>query len=156
MSTDTGVVDPPALARSIIEANRYLTLATADQDGLPWASPVWFASVDLQEFFWVSSPDARHSRNLAVRPEVAVVIFDSGQPFGTGRGVYLSARAEAVPEPDLDRGIATFSLASQAQGGRAWGRTDIQGPARLRLYRATTVATYVLSDTDERIPVDLA
>jgi hypothetical protein len=30
MSTDTGVVDPPALARSIIEANRYLTLATAN------------------------------------------------------------------------------------------------------------------------------
>ena len=156
MSTDTGVVDPPALARSIIEAHRYLTLATADQDGLPWASPVWFASVDLQEFFWVSSPDARHSGNLAVRPEVAVVIFDSGQPIGTGRGVYLSARAEAVPEPDLDRGIATFSLASQAQGGRAWGRTDIQEPARLRLYRATAVASYVLSDTDERIPVDLA
>ena len=152
----TGVVDPPALARSIIEANRYLTLATADQDGLPWASPVWFASVDLREFFWVSSPEARHSRNLADRPEVAVVIFDSTQPIGTGRGVYLSARAEAVPEPDIDRGIATFSLASQAQGGRAWGRPDIHEPARLRLYHATAVATYVLSDTDERIPVDLA
>ena len=42
--------------------------AVADEAGLPWASPVWFASVDLREFFWVSSPDARHSRNLAVRP----------------------------------------------------------------------------------------
>jgi nitroimidazol reductase NimA-like FMN-containing flavoprotein (pyridoxamine 5'-phosphate oxidase superfamily) len=156
MSTDTGVVDPAALARSIIAANSYLTLATADEAGLPWASPVWFASVDLREFFWVSSPEARHSRNIAARPEVAVVIFDSGQRIGTGRGVYLSARAEAVPEPDLDRGIGTFSMVSQAQGARAWGRTDIQAPARLRLYRATVVASYVLSDTDERVPVDLA
>jgi nitroimidazol reductase NimA-like FMN-containing flavoprotein (pyridoxamine 5'-phosphate oxidase superfamily) len=153
MSTDT---DPPALARSIIEANRYLTLATADQDGLPWASPVWFASADLREFFWVSSPEAQHSRNIAVRPEVAVVIFDSGLPIGTGRGVYLSARAEEVPEPELDRGMATFSVASLAQGGRAWGRSDVQEPARHRLYRATAVASYVLSETDERVPVDLA
>jgi nitroimidazol reductase NimA-like FMN-containing flavoprotein (pyridoxamine 5'-phosphate oxidase superfamily) len=148
--------DPVALARSIVEANRYLTLATADQDGLPWASPVWFASADFREFFWVSSPDAQHSRNVAVRPEVAVVIFNSGQPIGTGRAVYLSARAELVPEPDLDRGIATFSLASQAQGGRAWGRADVQEPARHRLYRATAVTSYVLSETDERVLVDLA
>jgi nitroimidazol reductase NimA-like FMN-containing flavoprotein (pyridoxamine 5'-phosphate oxidase superfamily) len=152
MSTDAAT----ALARSIIQANRYLTLATADQDGLPWASPVWFASVDLREFFWVSSPDARHSRNLTVRPEVGVVIFDSRQPIGTGRAVYLSARAEQVPEPDLDRGIETFSLASRAQGARDWARSDVQGQARHRLYRATAVATYVLSDTDERVPVDLA
>jgi hypothetical protein len=120
--------DPVALARSIVEANRYLTLATADQDGLPWASPVWFASADFREFFWVSSPDAQH----------------------------LSARAELVPEPDLDRGIATFSLASQAQGGRAWGCADVQEPARHRLYRATAVTSYVLSETDERVLVDLA
>lgn len=152
----SGIVDPSALARSIIEANIYLTLATADQNGRPWVSPVWFASADLREFFWVSSPDARHSRNLADRPEVAAVIFDSGQPIGTGRAVYLSAHAERVPEPDIDRGIATFSLASLAQGGRAWGRPDVQQPARHRLYRATAVATYVLSGTDERIPVDLA
>lgn len=152
MSTDAAT----ALARSIIQANRYLTLATADQDGVPWASPVWFATVDLREFFWVSSPDARHSRNLTVRPEVGVVIFDSRQPVGTGRAVYLSARAELVPEPDLDRGIETFSLASQAQGARDWGRSDVQGRARYRLYRATAVATYVLVDTDERVPVDLA
>ena len=27
----------------IIDAARYMVLATADEDGLPWASPVWFA-----------------------------------------------------------------------------------------------------------------
>jgi hypothetical protein len=30
-------------AKEIIDANRYMTLATADAQGTPWASPVWFA-----------------------------------------------------------------------------------------------------------------
>jgi Pyridoxamine 5'-phosphate oxidase len=29
-----------AVAREIIDANRYMTLATADGDGRPWAAPV--------------------------------------------------------------------------------------------------------------------
>jgi nitroimidazol reductase NimA-like FMN-containing flavoprotein (pyridoxamine 5'-phosphate oxidase superfamily) len=65
------VTDPAelgAMARSIIDSNRYMTLATADESGLPWASPVWYASAEYREFFWVSSPDVRHSRNLATRP----------------------------------------------------------------------------------------
>jgi hypothetical protein len=61
-----------------------MTLATADETSLPWASLVWYAHSPAQyrEFFWVSSPLATHSLNLAVRPNVAVVIFDSHQPGG--------------------------------------------------------------------------
>ncbi|WP_371808308.1 pyridoxamine 5'-phosphate oxidase family protein [Agromyces sp. Marseille-P2726] len=39
-------------ARHVIEANEYLTLATADATGRPWATPVWFAERDLREFVW--------------------------------------------------------------------------------------------------------
>ncbi len=38
--------DLDAHARDLIEANRYLTLATADADGRPWVSPVYFATAD--------------------------------------------------------------------------------------------------------------
>ena len=34
------------LARTIIDANRYMALGTAGADGHPWVSPVWFASGD--------------------------------------------------------------------------------------------------------------
>lgn len=144
------------LATTIIEANQYLTLATADPTGLPWASPVWFASHDLREFFWVSSPDARHSNNIAARAQIAVVIFDSRQRIGTGQAVYLSALAEEVPDQDIDRGIAIFSHASLALGAPAWSRADVTAPARHRLYHATAVEHFVLSSTDERLPVDIA
>jgi len=141
--------------KQIIDASRYLTLATSDENGLPWVSPVWYASEDYREFFWVSSPAARHSRNLASRPEVAIVIFDSHQPPGTGQGVYLSARAEELLEDEVDRGIAIFSDRSQTQGTAAWTRSDVQPPARHRLYHANAIQHYVLSATDERLPVDL-
>ena len=53
--------------RELLHANRYMTLATADGDGRPWASPVWFATADGRELFWASRPDTRHSRNVAER-----------------------------------------------------------------------------------------
>ena len=133
-----------------------MTLATADTDGLPWASPVWFASVDHREFLWVSSPEARHSRNIGVRPDIAIVIFDSRQPPGSGQGVYVAATAELVPEPDLDRGINVFSAVSEAHAGREWSRSDVEAPARLRLYHALAREHFVLGALDERLAVSLA
>jgi nitroimidazol reductase NimA-like FMN-containing flavoprotein (pyridoxamine 5'-phosphate oxidase superfamily) len=84
---------PGQTARDIIEASLYLVLATADAAGRPWSSPVYFAHIGFTEFFWVSSPDVTHSRNIEVRPEVGIVVFDSGSPIRTGQGVYMSAAA---------------------------------------------------------------
>ena len=50
------------LALSIIDDNQFMTLATADTDGAPWASPVWYAHADHRDFYWVSSPGAQRSR----------------------------------------------------------------------------------------------
>jgi pyridoxine/pyridoxamine 5'-phosphate oxidase len=145
-----------AALKGIVDANQYMTLATADEAGLPWASPVWFASIDYRELFWVSSPEARHSRNLAVRPEVAIAIFDSRQPPGTGQGVYIPATAEQVPESEIERGLTVYSSASETHGAGAWNRSDVQAPARLRLYHATALEHFVLSSRDERVRVELA
>lgn len=61
----THAQDLGALAQSIIDSNRYMTLGTADASGLPWGAPVWYASAEYREFLWVSSPGARHSRATA-------------------------------------------------------------------------------------------
>jgi nitroimidazol reductase NimA-like FMN-containing flavoprotein (pyridoxamine 5'-phosphate oxidase superfamily) len=72
--------DPGAMARAVMDANRYITLGTADERGHPWVSPVWCARAKDGELFWVSSAHARHSRNLAARPQVSIVVFDSQAP----------------------------------------------------------------------------
>ena len=70
-------LDLAAHARAIIDANLYLTLGTTDPDGYPWTSPVYFAPAGDREFCWMSATDARHSRHVAARPQVSMVIFDS-------------------------------------------------------------------------------
>ena len=137
----------------IVRANQYMVLATSDENGLPWASPAWFATEDFHNYFWVSHPDARHSSNQAARAELGVTIFDSQQAPGTGPGVYLSAVGAPVPEHDLDEGLAIFSGISQRGGAPAWTRSDVTGGARHRLYRATALERFVLSARDERIRV---
>jgi hypothetical protein len=57
-------------------------------------SPVWFASEDYRNFHWVSSPDSKHSRNLATRREVAIAIFDSSVPVGAAQAVYMKGVAK--------------------------------------------------------------
>jgi hypothetical protein len=146
-------MDFDATAHAIIDAGAYMTLATADADGVPWASPVWFAPEDDRRFYWVSSPAAQHSRNLAVRPRLSLVIFDSNAPIGVGQGVYVAAHGELLSGDDVEHGIGIFTARSLAQGGVAWSAADVTGDARLRLYRATAIERWIGDRHDERVPL---
>jgi hypothetical protein len=103
----------------------------------------------------VSRPEARHSRNLAVRPEVGIVIFDSTVPEGEGQAVYVEALAGKLDGADRDEGIAVVSRRSEALGAAQWGVADVSGPAPLRLYRARASAHFVLDAHDQRLTVRL-
>ena len=99
-----------------------MTLATADAAGVPWASPVWYAPRGYSELFWISYPDARHSRNLAERPQLSIVIFDSTVAPGHGQAVYMTAEAAQTTD-----GLEVFSARSVAQGLGEW--KDLSGAA---------------------------
>lgn len=144
--------DLVAIAQAIIDTNRYMTLATADRDGRPWASPVFYAAANYTEFYWISAPEATHSQNLAQRPQLSIVIFDSGVPAGTGQAVYMSATAEQVAAHDLGLGLAVYP--GPAEPGSAEPGSDpltpeqVQAPAPYRLYRATVSGHSVLCPRD--------
>jgi Pyridoxamine 5'-phosphate oxidase len=139
------VAPGPEGARAIIDDGRYMTLATADAAGMPWASPVWYAPRGYSELFWISYPDARHSRNLAERPQLSIVIFDSTVTPRHGQAVYMEAEAAQAAD-----GVEVFSARSVAQGLGEW--KDLSGP--LRLYRAVVSRHWMLGEgRDERVPV---
>lgn len=144
------------LAREILSSVSYVVLATADADGLPWATPVWFAMEDA-EVYWVSHHGARHSQNIAERPQVGMVVFDSTVAPLTGQAVYMSATAEQVTDSGaIERGLEVFSRASADEGAGEFGRDQVTGEARLRLYRATVHEHWILdpdSPYDVRVGV---
>lgn len=142
-------------ARSILDENDYMTLATADAAGRPWAAPVWYAHDSYRRYLWVSRPDARHSRHLDARPQVGIVIFDSTVAPFEGQAVYIEATARRVADDDLDRSIGVYARRSESRGAGEWKREDVVAPADLRLYEATVSAIYVLDEHDQRVPVEI-
>lgn len=140
-------------AQDLIAANRYMTIATADAQGAPWVSPVWFAPSGDAHLLWVSDPEARHSRNIAARPEIAIVLFDSRVEVGSAEALYVQATAQQLAGEELQAGIVAFSEHSVRGGAMPWALADVTAPARHRLYRATIAEQWVLGPGDRRIPV---
>jgi hypothetical protein len=148
------VSDLDAHARAIIDANLYLTLGTADAGGTPWVSPVYFATADYAEFYWTSAMSATHSRNLAQRPQLSMVIFDSRVPAYHGRAVYLSGVATELAGRDLDRGIEIYPGAA-TRDATGVDLADVTPPSECRLYRAIVTEAFVLCPREPRQPCPL-
>lgn len=123
------------LARHVIDTNRYLTLGTTEPDHRPRLSPVYFTHVGHRDFYWVSSPTATHSTNIAARPEIAIVIFDSTAPVGQGQAVYIDAHASVVAEDELPQRCAE-AFARAGTGATRFEPHELSGDAVLRLYLA--------------------
>jgi hypothetical protein len=128
--------DLGAIARDIIDANVYMVLGTADENGQPWVSPVFYAAWKYREFYWVSSPDATQIRNIAKRPQVSIVVFDSQIAVGHGQAVYMSATAEQVADDAIARGLEVYPGPPE-RGARTVLAEEVRPPGRWRLYRAT-------------------
>jgi Pyridoxamine 5'-phosphate oxidase len=138
-------------ADEILAANRYMTIATTDAAGVPWVSPVWFAFAG-RELFWVSYPHRRHSRNIAERPQVAIVVFDSTVVPGHASAVYMEATAELLEGAEREPGIDVFSQRSVEQGIGPYTLADVEKPEGLRLYRARVTERWILDERDNRRP----
>lgn len=149
--------DLEAHARALLDANAYLTLASADAAGTPWASPVYFAyDSAARRLLWVSRPNARHSRNVAERPEVSAVVFDSTVAVGGAQALYVCAWARELEEREREVGIAVFSARSVAHRAGPWRLEDVTGGTELRLFGADITEAWVLDrGVDRRLPVQL-
>lgn len=150
------MMDVDSHARALLDATTYVVLGTADAEGNPWTTPVWFAPDGLERLYWLSWPGSRHSRLIEQRPEVALTVFDSTVAPNEGTAFYATARAEQCAEERLDEGLEVYNRRTEHQGIGTFARERVSGPARLRLYVATFTEMWVLdqdADVDQRVAV---
>ena len=130
------------IAKTVIDSTLYMVLGTSDEAGQPWVSPVYFTASNYREFYWISSPETKHSRNIAKRSSVSIVIFNSQVPVGKAQAVYMSAAADELIGNDLERGLVLYE--------------EVRPPGPYRLYRAVALEHWMLdphASADHRIPV---
>lgn len=131
------VSDDPALWASVprlLEENRYLVLATVDDEGHPWATPLFFAAPSEDRLVWVSAPDSRHSQNLDRSPGVSITVFDSHAPVGGAEALYLLGRAGMLHGPEAAGGLA--ALNARLPADRQLTAEDLPPCGTLRVYAA--------------------
>ncbi len=142
-------MDLDAIVRQVIDDNRYMTLATADANGDPWASPVYFAADDYRDFYWMSSPEVTHSRNIATRPQVSIVLFDTRACTDAvpARTTYMKATAAQVHDNEVEHSLTIYP--GPVERGGIVTADELRAPAPYRLYRATVTEYFVLCPRHE-------
>jgi Pyridoxamine 5'-phosphate oxidase len=156
----SGQPDLNEMARRVIDANHYMVLGTLDPDGAARLSPVYYTPARYTDFYWASSPETHHSRNVAERPAVQIVIFDSTAAVGDGEAVYLDATARRVEDDELEA-LVPEAFRTTA-GARHFEPDELRdGPLRLYVASASSCEVHIAGShpvhgrgVDSRQPAD--
>jgi nitroimidazol reductase NimA-like FMN-containing flavoprotein (pyridoxamine 5'-phosphate oxidase superfamily) len=138
-------------AKRLIDQNANMVLATANVEGVPWISPVFYVMDDRYDLYWTSWVEARHSANVREHPPVAIVVYD--EPPKDVEAVYISARAVELNDSDEVRyGIEIMRRRDDWQPEH-WRIKDISvvtGDGPWRIYRASPETVEVRFAREER------
>lgn len=96
--------------KAILNDNLIGTVATLNEDGSPWATPVHIFADD-EALYWFSQPEHRHSQNIERDARVSVSLWSKTE--GT-KGVYVSGVATKLNSSQTEQ---TLNIVIEAVGG---------------------------------------
>lgn len=142
---------PQDRARSLIDRNSLLTLATVDGEARPWVSPVFYSTDDDHQLYWVSHVEARHSRNVRDTTAAAIVIYDAVDDQTDA--VYIDVTVvELNDAAGVLEGMGVMARRDELQPPH-WRIGDIgevTGEGPWRIYKATRSTTWVREVSTKR------
>jgi nitroimidazol reductase NimA-like FMN-containing flavoprotein (pyridoxamine 5'-phosphate oxidase superfamily) len=133
-------------ARDILTSNLYATIATVDDMGNPWNTPVFYAVDDDSNIYWSSHPESVHSLNIERNHKVFIVVYNSKAGEGEGVGVYIQASADIVEDHEAIRSALALLGARRAKPFLHMDKFLPGGPQRI--YRATPLEAWI-NDADK-------
>lgn len=95
---------------ALLKRNRYLVLSTTSGKN-PWIAPLEYMIDDDLNFYFFSTEDSRHARDIEENDRVAVAVFDRDQPdyspdlSASLNGVQIEATARKVPPENYSEAI---------------------------------------------------
>ncbi|MDB5175635.1 MAG: pyridoxamine 5-phosphate oxidase-like protein FMN-binding protein [Candidatus Saccharibacteria bacterium] len=94
------VVEPNSNAKAVIENISYITVATVDESGQPWNTPLAVFRFDGDYcMYWASWSDNQHSQNIRTNGKAFIVIYDSTPASDKPTtGVYIQAEASELKD----------------------------------------------------------
>lgn len=99
-----------ASALSILDKTTLLSMATVCEDGTPYINTCFFAYDGSLRVFVLTPPTTTHAKNLAIRPDVSIAVFDSHQVSGAElQGLQLAATGEQAQGEVLEQALNTYS-----------------------------------------------
>jgi hypothetical protein len=139
------VITPIPKAIEIIRNVKYMTIATASEDGQPWNTPVaWFRFNRDYVLYWASWVDNQHSKNIRDNGKAFIVIYDSTPADGKpSAGVYIQAETSELNDKD------EVMQAAKVFGNDPYNSSDgheYLGAKPRRIYKATPQKMWLNSD----------
>ncbi len=94
-------------AQVVLDQNVLGVLASVNEDGSPWATPLHLVS-DGAYVYWFSHEACIHSRNLKRDSRASISIFSPDESQGV-KGVYLRGNAQRLAEGERPQAVAVFT-----------------------------------------------
>jgi nitroimidazol reductase NimA-like FMN-containing flavoprotein (pyridoxamine 5'-phosphate oxidase superfamily) len=136
---------PNKEAAAIIDSIKYITVATVDDKGQPWNTPVAGFHFDKDyTLYWASYAENQHSKNIRGNGKVFIVIYDSTPSDEPEVGVYIKAVAtELVDTDEIMKAALVFKddLYNPADGKKYMGEYP------RRIYKAVPERFWTNSDS---------
>ena len=140
--------------RRLLDESHFMSLATASKNAVPWGSPIFFGVDEDLVFYWLSSPEAQHSKNIHANPLAFITIYDSTRRDWDGFGVYFSTRAEKIDETDLDALAKAHETCFKKAGRSLVDPSVYTGDYPRKYYRATVEEAWI-NDIEQVNGVDV-
>lgn len=86
----------------LLDTITFMSLSTSSLHGEPWCSPVFYGIDDDLNFYWLSSPEAVHSKNIHENSKVSIVVYNSTLKDGDGWGIYFHCTARIIQDYEID------------------------------------------------------
>src|SRR5262245_10351357 len=102
--------DTTGLIRAFLETQSTLALATANADGQPESSPLFYLSDERLNLYWLSAATSRHSVNLTKRSRVSAAVYPSVWQWNDIVGLQIEGEAEAITDDRIREQILTLFL----------------------------------------------